>query len=73
MYTVQVGAYPTREAAESLRKSIAARGYAARVVGTTKPYRVRVGYYGTRAQAETAAAQMKAKQIAVYVTEAEPR
>jgi cell division protein FtsN len=72
-YTVQVGAYPTRDAAESLRKSLAARGYSARIYGTTKPYRVRVGYYDTRAQADAAAQQMKSKQIAVYVTEAEPR
>ena len=72
-YTVQVGAYPTRAAAESLQKSLAARGYAARIYGSAKPFRVRVGYYDTRAQADAAAQQMKAKQIAVYVTEAEPR
>jgi hypothetical protein len=34
---------------------------------------VRVGYYDTRAQADAAAQQMKAQQIAVYVTEAEPQ
>ncbi|MDQ2765723.1 MAG: SPOR domain-containing protein [Gemmatimonadota bacterium] len=72
-YTVQVGAYPTRSAAESLQKSLVARGYGARIYGTAKPFRVRVGYYDTRAQADAAAQQMKAKQIAVYVTEAEPR
>lgn len=72
-YTVQVGAYPTRDAAESLRKSLVNRGIDARVVGTAKPYRVRVGFYDTRAQADAAAAKLKAKQIAVYVTEAEAR
>jgi cell division septation protein DedD len=72
-YTVQVGAYPTRAAAATLQKSLIARGYEARIYGTTSPYRVRVGYYDTRAQADAAAQQMKAKQIAVYVTEAEPR
>jgi cell division protein FtsN len=72
-YTVQVGAYPTRAAAESHRNSLIARGLEARVVGSAKPYRVRVGYYDTRAQAEAAAQQLKAKQISVYVTEAEPR
>ena len=72
-YTVQVGAYPTRGAADAMRKSLAARGYTARVVGTTKLFRVRVGFYDTRAKADATAQQMKAKQITVYVTEAEPR
>ena len=72
-YTVQVGAYPTRDAAESLRKSLAARGIDARVVGAAKPFRVRVGFYDTRAQADAEAQKLKAKQIAVYVTETEPR
>jgi cell division protein FtsN len=70
---VQVGAYPTRAAAESNRKSLVARGVDARVVGSAKPYRVRVGSYDTRAQAEAAAQRLRAKQISVYVTEAEPR
>jgi cell division protein FtsN len=70
---VQVGAYPTRAAAESHRKSLVARGVDARVIGSAKPYRVRVGFYDTRAQAEAAAQRLKAKQITVYVTEAEPR
>jgi cell division protein FtsN len=72
-YTVQVGAYPTRASAESHRKGLVARGVDARVVGSARPYRVRVGYYDTRAQAEAAAQRLKAKQISVYVTEAEPR
>jgi len=72
-YTVQVGAYPSRTSAETLRKSLVARGYSARIYGAAAPYRVRVGYYDTRAQADAAAQQMKAQQIAVYVTEAEPR
>jgi cell division protein FtsN len=72
-YTVQVGAYPTREAAEAQRRSLVARGYTARVVGTTKLFRVRVGFYDTKAKADAVAQQMRAKQITVYVTEAEPR
>jgi cell division protein FtsN len=72
-YTVQVGAYPTRAAAESHRKSLVARGVDARIVGSAKPYRVRVGYYDTRALAEAAAQRLRAKQISVYVTEAESR
>jgi cell division protein FtsN len=72
-YTVQVGAYPTRASAESHRKSLAARGIDARVVGTSAPYRVRVGRYGSRAAADAAAQRLKAKEISVYVTEAEPQ
>jgi cell division protein FtsN len=72
-YTVQVGAYPTRASAESHRKSLAARGIDARVVGSAAPYRVRVGRYSTRAQADAAAQRLKAKKISVYVTEAEPQ
>lgn len=72
-YTVQVGAYPTRTAAESHRKSLVARGIDARVVGSSAPYRVRVGRYGTRAQADAAAQRLRAKKISVYVTEAEPQ
>jgi len=70
---VQVGAYPTRASAESHRKSLAARGIDARVVGTSAPYRVRVGRYGTRAAADAAAQRLKAKKLSVYVTEAEPQ
>jgi cell division septation protein DedD len=72
-YTVQVGAYPTRASAESHRKGLVARGIDARVVGSAAPYRVRVGRYGTRAQADAAAQRLRAKQISVYVTEAEPQ
>jgi len=72
-YTVQVGAYPSRTAAESHRKGLVARGIEARVVGSSAPYRVRVGRYSTRAQAEAAAQRLRAKKISVYVTEAEPQ
>ena len=72
-YTVQVAAYDTRDAAVTLQHSLIARGLEARIVGTTKPFRVRVGYYDTRAKADAAAAQLKAKQLTVYVTEAEAR
>jgi cell division protein FtsN len=72
-YTVQVAAYDTRDAAVTLQRSLISRGLEARVVGTTKPFRVRVGYYDTRAKADAAAQQIKAKQFTVYVTEAEPR
>jgi len=72
-YTVQVAAYATRDQADALRKSLAARGVTARIVGATKPYRVRVGRFGSRTEAEAVAKSLKAKDITVYVTEAEPR
>lgn len=67
-YTVQVAAYSTQQAADAMRARLASQGYAARVVGVQKPFRVRVGRYATRAQAEPVA-----KAIHGYVTEAEPR
>ena len=44
-----------------------------RIVGVTKPYRVRVGRFGSRSEAEAVAKSLRAKDITVYVTEAEPR
>jgi cell division protein FtsN len=70
-YTVQVAAYSTRKAAESMRARLLAGGYDARVVGSQKPYRVRVGRYATREAADKAAAAMRAKKMTVFVTEAE--
>ncbi|MBX6330914.1 MAG: SPOR domain-containing protein [Gemmatimonadaceae bacterium] len=70
-YTVQVAAYSTRKAAESMRARLLAAGYEARVVGNQKPYRVRIGRYATREAAEKAAAAMRAKKMTVFVTEAE--
>jgi len=67
-YTIQAGAYTTRQAADAMRARLATQGYAARVVGAQKPFRVRVGRYATRAQADSVA-----KAIHGYVTEAEPR
>ena len=70
-YTVQVAAFSTLASATGLRDALVARGYPARVVGTTKPFRVRVGRYATRAQADAAARAMRAKKLSAYVTSAE--
>ncbi|MGH7627566.1 MAG: SPOR domain-containing protein [Gemmatimonadaceae bacterium] len=67
-FTVQVAAYSTQQAADAMRARLASQGYAARVVGARKPFRVRVGRYATRAQAEPVATAIHG-----YVTEAEPR
>jgi hypothetical protein len=72
-YSVQVAAYDTRPAADSLAKRLAARGYAVRVVGEGKPYRVRVGRYATRERASDAVRQMGRVNVRGVVVQAEPR
>lgn len=72
-YTVQVAAYNNKGQAETLRKSLAARGYQARASQSGGTWRVRIGRYATRQAALDAAARIKAKKMAAFVTEAEPR
>jgi cell division septation protein DedD len=71
-YTVQVGAYPTRAAAERLRARLATRGFAARIVPATKIFRVRVGRFSARSDAERAAAKLKAARLDAWIVAAEP-
>ena len=68
-YTIQVRAYQTRDAADALAKRLNATRTDARVVGKTKPFRVRVGYFETRAAANAALRQLKAKGFTGFVTE----
>ena len=72
-YSVQVAAYQTRAAADSLAKRLKTRGYAVRVVGESKPYRVRVGRYPTRDRASDAVRQMAKGNVRGVVVQAEPR
>jgi cell division septation protein DedD len=72
-YSVQVAAYETRAAADTLAKRLAARGYSVRVAGDSKPYRVRVGRYATRDRANDAARQMAKANVSGVVVTAEPR
>lgn len=72
-YSVQVAAYDTRVAAEDLAKRLSTRGYAARVVGDQKPFRVRVGRYPTRERAGNAVRQMARQNVRGVIVEAEPR
>ena len=72
-YSVQLAAYDTRAPADSLAKRLSARGYAVRVVGDTKPYRVRVGRYATRERATDAVRQMGKVNVRGVVVQAEPR
>lgn len=70
-FTVQLAAYETKAAAQRLAKSLVAKGLEARVVGTTKPFRVRVGRYATRSEAEDASTRIdriaKSRSIVVVV------
>jgi cell division protein FtsN len=50
-------------------KRLKARDIDARVVGKSKPFRVRIGRYETRADAAVAAKQLKARKIAATVTD----
>jgi cell division protein FtsN len=66
-WTVQVGAYRTRELAEEHRKSLSVAGYDAYVTafssseGTVR-YRVRVGSFTTRNEAEKTASRLRAER-----------
>lgn len=70
-FTVQVAAYDTKAAAQRLATTLRGQGFEARVVGSTKPFRVRVGRYATRAEAEEASrrvdAAAKSSSIVVIV------
>lgn len=60
-FTVQVGAYKTREPAEALRARLVAAGHDAYVVETDEAavhFRVRVGAFATREDAQAAAARI---------------
>jgi cell division protein FtsN len=70
-YSVQVAAYDTRAAADTLAKRLSTRGYNVRVVGSTKPFRVRVGRYPTRERAADTAQQMAKLNVRGVVVEAE--
>jgi hypothetical protein len=68
-YTLQVAAFAKRSDADALAKRLKTRGIDVRVVGASKPFRVRVGRYETRAAAAEAAKQLKAKKITAIVTD----
>lgn len=70
-FTVQVAAYETKSAADRLATTLRGQGLEARVVGVSKPYRVRVGRHATRVEAEEASRKIdviaKSKSIVVVV------
>lgn len=72
-YSVQVAATNTRADALAIVRRMAARGYEARVDGTSAPFRVRVGRYTTRAAATRLLNEMKGKGIEGFVAAIEAR
>lgn len=70
-YSVQIAAYRSRGDADALAARLARRGYEARVIGTTAPFRVRVGHFATRAgAAEMQRILSRAKIDGMIVTDA---
>ncbi len=67
-FTLQVAAYSTKADAEQLAAKLDGRGLDARVVGSTKPFRVHVGRYATRAEASAAAKELKSRKIDAFIT-----
>ena len=70
--TIQVGAYPTRAAAERVRKRLTAKGFPARVVPAGRYFRVRIGRYQTRGGAAATLKKLKAAHYDTIVVDAEP-
>ena len=70
--TIQVGAYPSRAAADKLRKRLTAAGYPARVVPAGRYFRVRVGRYPTHAAAAPVVKRLKAAHNEAIVVDADP-
>ena len=70
-YSVQAAAYDTRTEAEALAKRLSIRGYNVRVVGTSKPFRVRVGRYPTRDRAAEVVREMAQVNVKGIIVEAE--
>jgi len=68
-YTLQVAAYKSKADANALAKRLKARDIDARVVGTSKLYRVRIGRYATRAAAAKAQKEFKARKIDAFITD----
>ena len=70
--TIQVGAYPTRAAAEKVRKRLTAQKFHARIVPAGPYFRVRIGRYPTRASAAPIVKKLRAAHYDTIVVDAEP-
>ena len=72
VFSVQVAAYDSREAAVRMADLLISRGIEARVDGTRRPFRVRVGRYGSRAEAVKMQQALKAQGQNGFVTVVQP-
>lgn len=72
-YSVQVGAYEVKSAAEAAASRLRQRGLDARVDGDQKPFRVRVGHYTTSAAAASELARIQKLGIKGFVTKIDGR
>ena len=70
-YSVQAAAYVTRDSAQVLAKRLSTRGYNVRIVGTSKPFRVRVGRYPTRDRAAEVLRELAQVSVKGIIVEAE--
>jgi cell division protein FtsN len=72
-YSVQVAAYSHKPEADKLSATLSKRGYAARVDGSTAPFRVRIGRYASEREAEDALKKIKASHMEGFVVRAPAR
>jgi len=72
-YSVQVAAYTHKPDADKLTATLNKRGYAARVDGSTAPFRVRIGRYASETEAENALKKIKASHMEGFVVRAPER
>jgi cell division protein FtsN len=72
-YSVQVAAYTHKPDADKLSATLSKRGYAARVDGSTAPFRVRIGRYASEREAEDALKKIKASHMEGFVVRAPER
>lgn len=71
-YTIQLAAYSTQFDAERLIAKLAKSGVAARVSGTSRPFRVRLDFFPTRQAAQDEVVSLKKRGIIGFVTTEEP-
>jgi cell division septation protein DedD len=68
VYSVQVAAYDSREAATRMADVLVSRGLDARVDGRQQPFRVRIGRFATRAEAVRLQQTLKSQGQGGFVT-----
>jgi cell division septation protein DedD len=70
MWAVQVASYETLDQAQTLEQTLCEKGYAARIIGTNKPFTVQVGAYPSSDSAMIVARRLSSRELTVFVTQA---